>query len=128
MEGHTELEGELSERLEGTLSLKPQNRWWEDLDCHVHNIASFDNWDHRECCVGNADEWKSAIWDYLPDSQEIPLVRGKINTRERQLCFIRACVVAEPNMALLVNVLRRLYIRYGLGRRNHRAYGLIPGE
>ncbi len=25
----------------------------------VGNIAKFNNWDHRECCVENAQEWRS---------------------------------------------------------------------
>jgi hypothetical protein len=26
----------------------------------VGNIAKFNNWDHRECCVENAQEWRSS--------------------------------------------------------------------
>eukprot|EP00184_Porphyridium_aerugineum_P000202 CAMPEP_0184695982 /NCGR_PEP_ID=MMETSP0313-20130426/3425_1 /TAXON_ID=2792 /ORGANISM="Porphyridium aerugineum, Strain SAG 1380-2" /LENGTH=802 /DNA_ID=CAMNT_0027154521 /DNA_START=114 /DNA_END=2522 /DNA_ORIENTATION=- len=46
-------------------------------DVRVDNIAKFQNWDKRECAVGNADEWKSAIDTYLNKSiyaknKEIP--------------------------------------------------------
>uniref|UniRef100_A0A6U5AHR0 Alpha 1,4-glycosyltransferase domain-containing protein n=1 Tax=Hemiselmis andersenii TaxID=464988 RepID=A0A6U5AHR0_HEMAN len=34
-------------------------------DVDVHNIAKFDNWDHRECCVGNAHQWKDYMNEFL---------------------------------------------------------------
>eukprot|EP00183_Erythrolobus_madagascarensis_P005548 CAMPEP_0185843942 /NCGR_PEP_ID=MMETSP1354-20130828/297_1 /TAXON_ID=708628 /ORGANISM="Erythrolobus madagascarensis, Strain CCMP3276" /LENGTH=863 /DNA_ID=CAMNT_0028543537 /DNA_START=60 /DNA_END=2651 /DNA_ORIENTATION=- len=34
-------------------------------DVEVVDIAAFNNWDARECRVGNADAWKAAIREYL---------------------------------------------------------------
>ena len=34
-------------------------------DVDVHNIAKFNNWDHRECCVGNAQQWREYMDEFL---------------------------------------------------------------
>lgn len=31
----------------------------------VHNIAKFQNWDHQECCVGNAQQWRDYMGEFL---------------------------------------------------------------
>lgn len=42
-------------------------------DVRVDNIAQFDNWDHRECCVGNAQEWRDYMDHFLKQERpEIP--------------------------------------------------------
>lgn len=49
--------------------------WWENLDVDVPELARYDNWDHRECAVSNAEQWKDAVRDYLETAPEIPKVR-----------------------------------------------------
>jgi len=46
-------------------------------DVRVDNIAKFNNWDHRECCVGNAHEWKEYMHEFI--KQDLPDIPKKIH-------------------------------------------------
>ena len=48
-------------------------------DVRVDNIAKFENWDHRECCVGNAQEWRDYMGEFVKrDLPDIPKIIHQI--------------------------------------------------
>ena len=46
-------------------------------EVRVDDIAKFNNWDHRECHVGNAHEWKEYMNEFI--SKELPDIPKKIH-------------------------------------------------
>jgi len=44
-------------------------------DVVIDSIGKFDNWDHRECCVSNAHQWKEYMKEFVKkDLPDIPKV------------------------------------------------------
>lgn len=53
--------------------------------CQISAISRYDNWDHRECAVDNAEYWKSEVATYLKGSPpSIPKVVHQIWIGERE--------------------------------------------
>ena len=51
----------------------------QNPEVDVHNIAKFNNWDHRECCVGNAQQWRDFMAEFLKEEKDdIPKIIHQI--------------------------------------------------
>ncbi|CEL98509.1 unnamed protein product [Vitrella brassicaformis CCMP3155] len=74
---HTPLHASVTHPSSATMP-HPSKPAYESLEAKVECIGQFNMWDHRECHLANADEWKQAVRDYLPTAPAIPKMMHQI--------------------------------------------------